>query len=100
MPLTSPAARNSAALPTGGLPRTRRWAGLVLAAGGLPPLTTILIALRATLALESVLLLYLLAVVVVAVVGGILPAVVAALASLLLANFFFTTPYGTLHVDQ
>jgi K+-sensing histidine kinase KdpD len=93
---TSPTAR----LPTGGLPRARRWVGLVLSAVGLPVLSAALLGVRDDLALESVLLLYLLAVVVVAVVGGILPAVVAALASLLLANFFFTTPYGTLVVDQ
>jgi K+-sensing histidine kinase KdpD len=72
----------------------------VLSAVGLPVLSAALLGVRDDLALESVLLLYLLAVVVVAVVGGILPAVVAALASLLLANFFFTTPYGTLVVDQ
>jgi K+-sensing histidine kinase KdpD len=72
----------------------------VLTAAGLPVLTAILLGLRDNLALESVLLLYLLAVVVVAVVGGILPAVIAALASVLVANFFFTTPYGTLIVEQ
>jgi len=87
-------------LPGGGLAAMRQVAGLALAAAGLPALTVLLVALRGALALESVLLLYLLAVVVVAVVGGVLPAVVAALASVLLANFFFTTPYNTLVVDQ
>jgi len=87
-------------LPTGGLVPARRWAGLGLAAAGLPVLTAILVGLRDHLALESVLLLYLLAVVVVAVLGGILPGLIAALASVLLANFFFTTPYHTLVVDQ
>jgi K+-sensing histidine kinase KdpD len=66
----------------------------------LPVETTILVALRDALALESVLLLYLLAVVVVAVLGGLVPAVAACVASLLLANYFFTTPYETLTVDQ
>jgi K+-sensing histidine kinase KdpD len=84
----------------GGLTQVRRVAGLVLAATGPPALTVLLIPMRGALALESVLLLYLLGVVTVAVVGGVLPAVVAALASLLLANFFFTTPYHTLVVDQ
>jgi K+-sensing histidine kinase KdpD len=45
-------------------------------------------------------LLYMLVVVTVAVIGGVLPAIAAALASVLLANFFFTTPYHTLRVDQ
>jgi K+-sensing histidine kinase KdpD len=63
-------------------------------------LTAVLVPLRDALALESVLLLYLLTVVVVALVGGIWPAVAAALGSLLVANFFFTTPYHTLVVNQ
>jgi K+-sensing histidine kinase KdpD len=63
-------------------------------------LTGVLVALRDTLALESVLLLYLLAVVLVAVIGGWLPALIAALASFLLANFFFTRPYHTLVVES
>ena len=66
----------------------------------LPLLTAVLVTVRGAVALESVLLLYLLAVVVVAVVGGIWPAVVASLGSLLLANFFFTTPYHTLVVNE
>ena len=83
-----------------GLAWGRRWAGFAVAAAALPLLTLILIPLRDSVALESVLLLYLLAVVVVAVVGGIWPAVAASVASLLLANFFFTTPYHTLVVNQ
>jgi K+-sensing histidine kinase KdpD len=75
-------------------------AGLVLTGVFLPLLTAILVPLRDAIALESVLLLYLLVVVVVAVVGGIWPAVVASLVSLLAANFFFTTPFHTLAVDQ
>jgi K+-sensing histidine kinase KdpD len=86
--------------PSGGLSSVRRVSALVLAALLLPILTAFLVAVRGMLALESVLLLYLLAVVTVAVVGGVLPAVVAALASVILANFFFTTPYHTLIVNQ
>jgi K+-sensing histidine kinase KdpD len=79
---------------------TRLWTGLALIGAGLPVLTVGLVGVRDSLALESVLLLYLLAVVLVAVAGGILPGVLAALASVLLANYFFTTPYHTLFVDQ
>ena len=67
---------------------------------GLPVVTTVLVALRDQLSLESVLLLYLLAVVLVAVVGGILPGVVAAIVSVLLANYFFTPPFHTFVVEQ
>jgi K+-sensing histidine kinase KdpD len=87
-------------LPGGGLTPIRRFTGLALAAVGLPALTLLLIPFRDALSLESVLLLYMLVVVTVAVIGGVLPAIVAALASVLLANFFFTTPYHTLRVDQ
>jgi K+-sensing histidine kinase KdpD len=83
-----------------GLPASRRWAGLLLAGVGLPLVTVLLVAVRDSLALESVLLLYLLAVVVVSVVGGVLPGMATAVASFLLANFFFTTPYHTFVVDQ
>lgn len=67
---------------------------------GLPALTVALLPIRDSLALESVLLLYLLAVVLIAVTGGLLPGVTAAFAAVVLANFFFTTPYHTLVVDQ
>ena len=86
--------------PRGGLSPVRRWAGLALVGTGLPALTGALVALRETLALESVLLLYLLAVVLVAVVGGWLPALIAALASVLTVNFFFTAPYHTFIVES
>jgi len=55
----------------GGLSRSRRWAGVVVAALGLPLLTVALVSLRSELAVGSMLLIYLLAVVVVAVVGGV-----------------------------
>lgn len=86
--------------PTGGLPASRRWAALAIAAAGLPLLTVVLTRLRGTLSLESVLLFYMLAVVAVAVVGGVLPAVAAAVASFLLVNWYFTTPYHTFSVDR
>jgi two-component system, OmpR family, sensor histidine kinase KdpD len=91
----------------GALPRTRsglsparRRGGLLLAAAGLPTLTAGLVMMRATLALESVLLLYLLLVVAVALIGGILPALLAAVGSFLLANWFLTPPYHTFVVEQ
>jgi K+-sensing histidine kinase KdpD len=97
-----PRAASATALPARRLAagRTRLWTGLGLVVVGLPALTVALVPLRGHLALESVLLLYLLVVVLVAVTGGIGLGVVAALSSVLLANFFFTTPYHTLVVDQ
>jgi K+-sensing histidine kinase KdpD len=83
-----------------GIPAARRRGGLLLAAAGLPTLTAALVMMRATLALESVLLLYLLLVVAVALIGGILPALLAAIGSFLLANWFFTPPYHTFVVEQ
>lgn len=89
--------RVRAALPraNSGLPASRRWAAVAVAAAALPVLTVLLTWLRDTLSLESVLLFYLLAVVVVAVVGGVLPAMAAAVASFLLVNWYFTRPYHT-----
>jgi K+-sensing histidine kinase KdpD len=84
----------------GGLSRSRRGAGLLVAALGLPLLTVVLVAVRSSVAAESVLLIYLLAVVVVAVVGGIVAALLAAVASFLLANWFLTPPLYTLAVES
>jgi K+-sensing histidine kinase KdpD len=99
---TDTAAHRSSGLPlaSGGLTVVRRISGFAVAVIGLPALTALLIPFRDAMALESVLLLYLLAVVITAVIGGVLPAIAAALTSVLLANFFFTTPYHTLRVDQ
>ena len=83
-----------------GIPAARRRGGLLLAAAGLPTLTAVLVMMRPTLALESVLLLYLLLVVAVALIGGILPALLAAVGSFLLANWFLTPPYATFVVEQ
>lgn len=58
-----------------GLPTARRNLGMALSVVGLPLMTVLLVEVRGTLALASLLLLYLLAVVVIAVVGGTLPAV-------------------------
>jgi len=93
-------ARPIVALPrsTGGLSRSRRGAGVVIAGLGLPLLTIALVSVRSSLATQSILMIYLLAVVVVAVVGGVLPALVAAVASFLLVNWFLTPPYYTLVV--
>jgi K+-sensing histidine kinase KdpD len=79
---------------SGGLSVRRRLLAMVLAVVGIPALTAVLVAVRGSLSLDSVLLVYLLGVVVVAVVGGLLPALVAAVVSFLLANW----PYGTFEV--
>jgi K+-sensing histidine kinase KdpD len=84
----------------GGLSRSRRGAGLLMAALGLPLLTIALMDFRSSVAVESMLLIYLLAVVVVAVVGGVVPALLAAVASFLLVNWFLTPPYYTLAVEN
>lgn len=86
--------------PAGGLSRSRRVAGLLVAALGLPLLTLVLVALRPSLAVGSMLLIYLLVVVVIAVVGGVVPALLAAVASVLLVNWFLTPPYYTLAVES
>ncbi|MDI1462180.1 DUF4118 domain-containing protein [Catellatospora sp. KI3] len=78
----------------------RRLVAALLAAAGLALLTAILVPLRDTLALASVVLLYLAAVVAVAVIGGLWPALAAAVASDILVNFFFVPPYHTLTVDD
>jgi len=84
----------------GGLSRSRRRAGVLVAGLGLPALTVALVSVRSSLAVESMLMIYLLAVVVVAVVGGVIPALVAAVASFLLVNWFLTPPYYTLAVEN
>jgi K+-sensing histidine kinase KdpD len=79
----------------GGLSRSRRRAGLLLALVGLPLITAGLLLVRGSLGLDSILLIYLLAVVLVSVVGGLTAALVAAVTSFLLANWFLTPPYYT-----
>lgn len=91
-----------AALPrsAGGLSRSRRRSGVLVAGLGLPLLTTALVTVRSSLAVESMLMLYLLAVVLVAAIGGIVAAMLAAVASFLLVNWFLTPPYYTFEVEN
>src|SRR5665647_1854016 len=86
----------------GGLSRSRRWAGILVACVGLPLLTIALVSVSSRLAAESTLMLYLLSVVVVAVVGGVVPALLAAVASFLLVNWFLTPPYhlSLIHISE
>jgi len=83
----------------GGLSRQRRMVGLVVCLAGLPLLTGLLVAVRDSVALDSVLLVYLLAVVLIAVIGGVGASLLAALTSFLLANWFLTPPYYTFEVE-
>jgi len=83
----------------GGLSPKRRWLGVGLCLLGLPLLTSLLVASRHHLALESVLLVYLLAVVLIAVVGGVAAALLGAMTSFLLANWYLTPPFHTLQVE-
>ena len=82
------------------LGRGRRWGGIVLAALGLPLLTTVLTSARGTLTLESVLLLYLVLVVGTAVAGGLAVSLASAVAAVLLVNWFFVAPLHTLRIDE
>jgi len=84
----------------GGLSRSRRLSGLLVAGLGLPLLTTALVTVRSSLAVESMLMIYLLAVVVVAAIGGAVAALLAAVTSFLLVNWFLTPPYYTLAVEN
>jgi len=84
----------------GGLSRSRRSAGLLVAVLGLPLLTIALVSVRSSLAPVSMLMIYLLAVVIVAVAGGVVPALLSAVASFLLVNWFLTPPYYTLAVEN
>jgi two-component system sensor histidine kinase KdpD len=70
----------------------RQLAGWLVAALGIPLLTVLLVQLRDTTGLSTVLLAYLALVVVVAVIGGTWPALVAAVAAFLCANWYFTPP--------
>jgi two-component system sensor histidine kinase KdpD len=78
-----------------GLPRSRRLAGVLLAAVGLPLLTIVLTSVRSSVGLPSDLLIYLLLVVAIAAVGGFWPAIVSAITGALLINWYFTPPIHT-----
>lgn len=84
----------------GAVSRSRQLNAWILAAGGLPMLTWLLLRLPNPLALHNVLLLYLLTAVLVGVVGGVMPALAAAVAGFLLANWFFTQPIHTLAISD
>ena len=74
------------------VPPRRQLAGWLLAAAGIPVLTLLLVQLRESTGLSTVLLAYLALVVIVSVVGGTWPGLVAAVAAFLCANWFFTPP--------
>ena len=84
----------------GGLSRSRRWAGVLVAGLGLPLLTVALVSVRSSLAAQSMLMICLLAVVVVAAIGGVVAALLAAVATFLLVSWFLTPPYNTLTVEN
>ncbi len=95
--LTGPDAGVASGLVTR-LPRRRQLYGLGVAMAGAPLLALILLPIRESLGLDTLLLLFVLVSVSASVVGGLLPAMVASLVSFGLANFFFTPPYGSLLV--
>src|SRR5664280_2683242 len=84
----------------GGLSRSRRWAGVLVAGLGLPLLTVALVSVRSSLVAQSMLMIYLLAVVVVAAIGGVVAALLAAVTTFLLVSWFLTPPYNTLTVEN
>lgn len=83
-----------------GLTTSRRLSGVLVALLGVPALTVLMLPLRATFGLDTVLLLYLLVTTGATALGGLWPAVVATLGSALCANYFFTTPYHSLRVHS
>jgi len=78
----------------------RRGAAVLVATGGLPLLTLVLVQFRGSLSLASYLLLFLFVVVGVALLGGRVTAVLAAVAASLLINWFFTPPYYTFTIEE
>ncbi|WP_261717555.1 ATP-binding protein [Streptomyces sp. FZ201] len=79
---------------------TRRLAAAGGAVVGLAVLTAVLVPVKGSLSLASVVLLYLTAVVVVAATGGLVVALATAVASDLLVNFFFVPPFRTLGAES
>jgi two-component system sensor histidine kinase KdpD len=71
----------------------RQFAGWLVAAIGIPLLTVLLVQLRDSTGLPTVLLAYLAMVVIVAAVGGTWPALAAAVVAFGCANWFFTPPF-------
>jgi len=80
-------------------PRRQLW-GWVVTLLGLPLVTLTFVGVREDVGLTSVLLLYLVLAMVVALVGGVLPAALAVVGGFLLGNWFFTEPYGQLHISD
>ena len=78
-----------------GIPPRRRFAAVVVAAGGLGGLTAVLLAVHARLGLPSILLLYLTTIVAIALIGGTWPAIASAVAASVTINWFFTPPTRT-----
>ncbi len=83
---------------SGGLNRTRRLTGTLVAALLLAALVPIGAALRSNLSLASDMLLFLLVVVVVSLIGGFLPAFIAALAASLMLDYYFVPPFHTFSI--
>jgi two-component system, OmpR family, sensor histidine kinase KdpD len=84
--------------PTGALTARRRWAGGLLVVVGVPLLTTVHLAVDASLPIA--LLAFLLLVLTVALVGGLWPALAAAVLGGLAENWFFVPPTGQLTVHR
>jgi two-component system sensor histidine kinase KdpD len=82
------------------LSRRRQLYGVGVALLGSPLLTLLLVPVRDSLGLDTVLLLFVLVTVVASAAGGVLPALTASAISFGLANFFFTRPYGSLLVES
>lgn len=78
----------------------RRLAAAGTGVAGLAVLTAVLVPVRGSLSLASVVLIYLTAVVIVAATGGLRLALAAAVASDVLVNFFFVPPFHTLSVEN
>jgi two-component system sensor histidine kinase KdpD len=75
------------------LPRTRRMAGWLVAVIGIPLLTAVLMALRDSVELSTVLLLYLVLTVAATAAGGLAPGLLSAIAGFALADIYFTRPF-------
>jgi two-component system sensor histidine kinase KdpD len=80
------------------LSRRRQLYGFGVAVLGSPALTLVMLPIRDSLGLDTVLLLFVLVSVGASAAGGVWPALLASAISFGLANFFFTRPYGSLLV--
>lgn len=100
--VTHAAAGGRLSLPrfSGSLTARRRVLGFVLALGGGPLVTWLLVALRSDESITSDVLTFQLLVVLVALVGGIWPALFAAFLSGLTLDFFFVDPLYTVSVGE